>query len=132
MQAAYQSGDYYPLDGRLYLIPRSAIQAARFDPASKEWETFGDIFPASEHTNGDKWSYCAISNFDQCIYSIPQIGPNAKACKILKIDPSQSTARMVGENVIPKGHDGIDFLWLGPVAGGAGELISRNFSGDSK
>ena len=71
VQCAYQGGIYNYADGRIYLSPRNASQAARFDPVTQTWETFGDKFPVTNFLHNDKWGYPAVSNFDNCIYALP-------------------------------------------------------------
>ena len=86
------------MDGRIYLPPRTAKQAARFDLTTQTWETFGDTFPETEFCGPtDKWGKCALSNADGCIYSFP-LGLS-EVHRVLKVDPAKSTAREVGGDV---------------------------------
>ena len=94
-------GDYCGLngmdwgpDGRLYIVPRNATRAARFDPATETWEAFGDAFPEGGH----KWIGAAVSSFDNCIYSFP--AQCSVVSRVLQIDPSKGTALMVGESIL--------------------------------
>ena len=89
----YQSGALGS-DGRLYLCPRNATRAARFDPATGSWETFGDTFPEG----GDKWMGLAVSSFDNCMYAVP--AECKEVSRVLQIDPSKGTAREVGDSVL--------------------------------
>ena len=91
---AYAGGAVGPMDGLVYLIPCRAERAVRFDPVSRAWESFGDTFAKDQHP---KWVYAAVSNFDNCIYSIPLSFQNVH--KVLKIDPANGTAKEVGEDV---------------------------------
>ena len=81
-------------DGRLYLAPRNATRAARFDPATAKWETLANNFPKG----GNKWVGLEVSSFDNCMYAVP--AECAKVSRVLQIDPSKGTAREVGDSVL--------------------------------
>ena len=100
LQGAYWGGAYNSADGRIYLCPRCASRAARFEPVTKTWETFGDIFPETQFLGNDKWTTFGISNVDNCMYSFPN--SLTAIHKMLKVDPINSTAQMVGEDLRPK------------------------------
>ena len=99
MQLAYYGHYHCPADGRIYVVPRCATQAAFFDTATKTWETFGDTFPKSQFMENDKWMIPAVSSIDNCMYSFPFVLNDAT--RILKIDPTHATAKEVGEDLRP-------------------------------
>ena len=115
MQLAYYGHYHCPADGRIYVVPRCATQAAFFDTATKTWETFGDTFPKSQFMENDKWMIPAVSSIDNCMYSFPFVLNDAT--RILKIDPTHATAKEVGEDLWPPAAGVILSPWHDAVAG---------------
>ena len=110
----YFGGAFGPADGLLYLIPCNAARAARFNPKSQVWQSFGDTF------RGDyKWIGAAVSSFDNCIYSFP--AECSTVSHVLKIDPAEGTARTVGTRSVLTLAQGVrDYPWYGSIAAADG------------
>ena len=109
----YQGGAFGP-DGRLYIVPRNATRAARFDPATETWEAFGDVFPEG----GRKWMGAAVSSFDNCIYAFPS--RCSVVSQVLQIDPSKGTALMVGKSILEQEIGATQWAYHGAVAASDG------------
>ena len=60
LQLAYWDPHYSHTDGRIYVVPANATRAARFDPATNTWESFGDTFPETVFGVSDKWTAAAV------------------------------------------------------------------------
>ena len=60
-----------PMDGRIYLAPRNAPQCSRFDPVTKSWDSFGNIFPVTKMLVSGKYILPVLSSVDNCIYAFP-------------------------------------------------------------
>ena len=122
LQADYYGGVWNPVDGRIYLAPRNVTRAARFDPATKKWEAFGDTFAKTEFCTNDKWHLPALSSIDNCMYAVPMLGGVAN--RVLKIDPANGTAREVGADLRELIGEVINGNWayFGTIEGGDGDL----------
>ena len=93
----YWGGQYSHTDGRFYMSMVNATRAVRFDPATNTWERFGDTFPETSFGVNDKWSGGTVSSIDNCFYQMPH--RLHKSHRMLKVDPVNSTAQEVGEDV---------------------------------
>ena len=60
-----------PMDGRIYLAPRNASQASRFDPVTKSWASFGNVFPVTKLLATAKYIFPVLSSVDNCMYAFP-------------------------------------------------------------
>ena len=118
MQGCYQGGVFNPVDGQIYLSPRNADRAVRFDPATKTWTPFGKTFAATEHLHTCKWTYPAVSSFDNCLYALPLTMRVTQ--KVLKIDPANDTAEEVGIDIHSLAGNVKDWCWHDAVAGADG------------
>ena len=93
--ASYFEGAISSTDGRIYMAPSTAKQAARFDPVTGTWELFGDKFQQTRVMQDEKTRTLHLSSIDNCMYSPPMLGV---LNRFLKIDPEHGTAfRLRGE-----------------------------------
>ena len=60
-----------PMDGRIYLAPRNAPQVSRFDPVTKSWAYFGNVFPVTKLLVNSKYICPVLSSVDNCMYAFP-------------------------------------------------------------
>ena len=125
MHWAYMDGAVGPTDGLVYMIPFQAKRAVRFDPVSRVWEAFGDTFAKDQA----KWVRAAVSNFDNCIYSIPC--SLQTHTKVLKIDPANGTAKEVGKDVRQFAGGVTSWAWCGTVAASDGCIFGMPCSATS-
>ena len=107
-------GGAFGSDGCLYMAPKKSARAARFDPTTETWETFGDTFPKGSH----KWIGAAVSSFDNCIYSMP--AECTLETHVLQIDPSKGSVRKVGVRVLEHAGGVKRDIWHGTVAAADG------------
>ena len=116
---AYFGGTYNPEDGRICVLPTNASQVARFDPATKTWDTFGDKFPQTTPfgTHDKWWVEPALSSFDKCMYALP--GSFGVVHRILKVDSVNNIACEVGEDLRSRTR-AKTWAWAGAVAGSDG------------
>ena len=115
-QGMYHGAVSGPLkDKHIYLVPKNAKRAARFDPVNMTWESFGDVFEG-----GDKWVGGALSSFDNCIYCMPSSLTAVQ--KVLRIDPAKGTAKQIGNSVQSLTGGVKSYAWHGTVAAADGRI----------